>query len=198
MFVIHYYLQLARKPTNKKVVTKNSCGKADKIVLYNMAVLSQRLGFDSISVTDLLKYTSDWQIVYKTLLKIYKLGSYQYNTDIFESLIDWVVECFISAVVYSTHLVSNVVLYRVSRLCFCCGPLYQDIYLLDWLLLFLDCIYTKSLLTSDIVSLFYIRQYIYFAFFGKPSTDSREQLDNIDNLQSPLFVPIDKYTKISI
>ena len=197
LFVMRHYPQLARKTTSKKVVAKSSCGEADEIVLYDMAVLSQRLGFDSTSVTDLLKCAPDRQIAREALLKARKPGSYRYDADTFESLIDRVVECFASAVAYGAHPASNVVLRGVSGLRSRCGPPRQDMHLLDRSLLFLDRVHAKSPSTSDVVSSFYVRQCVYFAFFGRPSTDGREQLDNTDDPQSPLFVPVDGHAKTS-
>ena len=85
---MRYYLQLVRKSTSKKVVIKSSYGEVDKIVLYDMATLLQRLGFDLTSMIDLLKCAPDQQIAREALLKVYKPGSYWYDVDIFESLID--------------------------------------------------------------------------------------------------------------
>lgn len=198
LFVMRHYPQLARKTTSKKVVAKSSCGAADEIVLYDMAVLSQRLGFESTPVTDLLKCAPDRQIAREALLKARKPGSYRYDADSFESLIDRVVECFASAVAYSAQPASDIVLRGVSRLRSRCGPPRQDMHLLDRPLLFLDRVHAKSPSTSDIVSSFYVRQCVYFAFFGRPSTDGRDQLDNTgDDPQSPLFVPVDGHANTS-
>lgn len=198
LFVMRHYPQLARKATSKKVVAKSSCGEADEIVLYDMAVLSQRLGFESIPVTDLLKCAPDRQIAREALLKARKPGSYRYDADTFESLIDRVVECFASAVAYDAHPASNIVLRGISKLRSRCGPPRQDMHLLDRSLLFLDRVHAKSPSTSDVVSSFYVRQCVYFAFFGRPSTDGSDQLENRGNdPQSPLFVPVDGYANIS-
>ncbi|KAJ6102590.1 hypothetical protein N7486_005017 [Penicillium sp. IBT 16267x] len=188
LFVMRHYPQMAREATSKKVVAKSNCGKADEVVLYSMAVLSQKLGFHSKPATDLLKRPPDRQIAREALLKARKPGRYRYNLDTFELLIDRVVECFTSAVPDETLPSSDLI--RGGKLTpkYRCGPPRQDSQLSDRPLLFMDQMHLKHTSSSNLVSSFYVRQCVYFAFFGKPFEGRIP--DPADTPGSPLFVPL--------
>ena len=190
LFMMRHYTQLARKTTSKKVVAKANSSKADEVVLYDMAALSQKLGFNSVPATDLLGLSPDRHIAREALLKARKPGSYRYDSNTFECLVDRVVECFASAVAHETLLPPALILGVPPTVESRCGLPRQDLQLLDRPLLFLDRVHAKN--TSNVVSSFYVRQCVYFAFFGKPATDEIHQLhDRGDLPQSPLFVPVD-------
>lgn len=191
LFVMRFYPQLGREATSKKVVAKTNCGKADEVVLYNMAALSQKLGFNSTSATDWLNRSPDRHVAREALLKARNPGSYRYDLFAFESLIDRVVECFASAVAHEALPPSELVIGRTPTIQSRCGLPRQDPQLLDRHLLFLDRIHAREP-SLNVVSSFYVRQSVYFAFFGKPLTDTKRRPHGPENgLQSPLFVPVD-------
>ncbi|KAJ5640362.1 uncharacterized protein N7484_008224 [Penicillium longicatenatum] len=196
LFVMRHYPQMAREATSKKVVAKTNSGKADEVVLYSMAVLSQKLGFHSKPASDLLNRPPDRQIAREALLKARKPGSYRYNRDTFESLIDRVVECFTSAVADET--VPSADILRGGKLTphLRCGLPRQDSQLLDRPLLFMDPMHVKETSSSNSVSSFYVRQSVYFAFFGKPL--ELQTCDPVDTSKSPLFVPMSDASKTTV
>ncbi|CAI7613159.1 unnamed protein product [Penicillium pancosmium] len=102
LFAMRHYPQLARKTTSKRVVAKANSGKPDGAVLYNLAILSQSLGFKSATAVDLVKVSPDRQIALEALLKARKPDSYQYDINLFESLVERVVECFACAVAHES------------------------------------------------------------------------------------------------
>ncbi|KAJ5117538.1 hypothetical protein N7448_011170 [Penicillium atrosanguineum] len=192
LFMMRHYTQLARKPTSKKVVAKANSSKADEVVLYDMAALARKLGFNSVPATDLLSLSPDRHIAREALLKARKPGSYRYNLNSFESLIDRVVECFASAVAHEALPPSPLILGVPPTVESRCGLPRQDLQAVDRALLFLDRMHAKNTPSSNVVSSFYVRQCVYFAFFGKPANDEIHQIHNRgDHPQSPLFVPAD-------
>jgi hypothetical protein len=192
LFMMRHYTQLARKTTSTKVVAKANSSQADEVVLYDMAALSRKLGFDSVPATDLLNLSPDRHIAREALLKARKPGSYRYDLNTFEYLVDRVVECFASAVAHEALSPPGLILGVPPTVESRCGLPRQNLQVLDRPLLFLDRMHAKNTSNSNVVTSFYVRQCVYFAFFGKPATDEIHQLHNGGDLpQSPLFVPAD-------
>lgn len=73
---MRHYPEMAKDATSKKVVAKAIRGKADEVVLHNMATLAQKLGFGSLPVTEMLNRSPDRRIAREALLKARKPGSY--------------------------------------------------------------------------------------------------------------------------
>ena len=198
LFVMRHYPEMAKKSTSKKVVAKAS-GKADEVVLYNMAALAQKIGFSSTRVTELLDCAPDRQIAREALLKARKPGSYRYENATFDSLVDRVVECFATAVAHEASPSSELVVSRKQPLQCRCGPPREHSQLADRRLLFLDRMHSKEASEEKTVSSFYVRQCVYFAFFGKHlalGVNQHHVATSPRSIrrggpQSPLFVPID-------
>ncbi|KAJ5543739.1 hypothetical protein N7513_007247 [Penicillium frequentans] len=182
---------MAKEATSKKIIAKAIRGRADEVVLHNMAI-------DSLPVTEILSRSPDRRIAREALLKARKPGSYRYDPITFDSLIDRLVECFGTAVAHETTPSPELVLGRAPTLALRCGPplaacaadrstspfprqsaLYKSNRAADYLL-------------------FFVRQSVYFAFFDKPLTWTQRQdhgLSSPELLQtevsrSPLFVPV--------
>ena len=191
LFVMRHYPQLARETKSKKVIAKSNSGTADQAVLHNMASLSRKLGFMSGPAQNLLKMTPDRQIAREALLKARKPTNYRYDGNTFDCLIDKVVECFAQAVAHEISSPSEIVLSSAPKLKFRCGPPREETHIQDRPLMFLDRIQANSS-SSSIVSSFYVRQSVYFAFFGKPSSEeSAQDFRDSEGQESPLLVPID-------
>lgn len=199
LFAMRHYPEMAKDATSKKVVAKAIRGKADVVVLHNMATLAQKLGFGTLPVTEMLSRSPDRRIAREALLKARKPGSYRYDSATFDSLIDRVVECFGTAVAYEALRSPELVLGRTPTLSRRCGPPLQQLQLLDRPHLFLDRVHSKETAGRQTISSFFVRQCVYFAFFGKPLTWNQRQDHEVaspESLQtdvpgSPLFVPVD-------
>lgn len=189
LFAMRHYPQLARKTTSKRAVAKANSGKPDGAILYNLAILSQNLGFRSATAVDLVKVSPDRQIALEALLKARKPDSYQYDINIFESLVERVVECFACAVAHESG--PQPAEARVTSLKPRCGPPRETTHILDQSRLFLDQMHFKITSKPRIVTSFYVRQCVYFAFFGRRSISPQNQEHSRETApSSPLFVPV--------
>lgn len=196
---MRHYSEMAKDATSKKVVAKVIRGKADEVVLHNMATLAQKLGFSSLRVTELLNRSPDRGIAREALLKARKPGSYRYDSATFDSLIDRVVECFGTAVAHEALPSPELVLGRTRTLSRRCGPPLEHVQPIDRPHLFLDKVHFKEATGQQTISSFFVRQGVYFAFFDKPLTWTQNQdhdqaspeLLQTDVSRSPLFVPVD-------
>lgn len=188
LFAMRHYPQLARNTMSKKAVAKANCGKADGSILYDLAILSQNLGFKSTKAVDLVKVSPDRQIAREALLKARKPESYQYDANLFETLIDRVMQCFTCAIAHEKGL--HTVEARVTSLKARCGPPREITHLSDQCRLFLDDIHAETRSKPRNVTSFYVRQCVYFAFFGRrPIGPSNPEHSQETRPSSPLFVP---------
>ncbi|KAJ9481390.1 hypothetical protein VN97_g12090 [Penicillium thymicola] len=198
LFAMRHYPEMAKEATSKKVIAKAIRGRADEVVLHNMATLAQKLGFDSLRVTEMLNRSPDRRIACEALLKARKPGSYRYDPATFESLIDRLVECFGTAVAHEALPSPELVLGRTQTLSRRCGPPLEHVQPIDRPHLFLDKVHSKEATEQQTISSFFVRQCVYFAFFDKPLTwKQREdhglaspELLQKDISRSPLFVPV--------
>ncbi|CAG8073926.1 unnamed protein product [Penicillium olsonii] len=173
---------MAKDATSKKVVAKTIRGRADEVVLHNMATLAQKLGFDSLPVTEMLNCSPDRRIAREALLKARKP-----------------VECFGTAVAHEALPSPEFVLERTPTLSRRCGPPLEHVQPIDRPHLFLDKVHSKEATGPQTISSFFVRQCVYFAFFDKPLTWTQSQdhdqaspeLLQTDISRSPLFVPVD-------
>ncbi|RMJ21259.1 hypothetical protein PHISP_07872, partial [Aspergillus sp. HF37] len=102
LYAMRHYPNLAKEPESDDLVAKPGCEKADETALYNMAVLAQKLGFDSPQIRELTSQSPDHQIARAALLKARKPDQYRYG-DIFESLAGTIVGCFSLATPIDHH-----------------------------------------------------------------------------------------------
>jgi hypothetical protein len=199
LFAMRHYPEMAKDATSKKVVAKTIRGRADEVVLHNMATLAHKLGFDSLPVTEMLNRSPDRRIAREALLKARKPGSYRYDPATFDSLIDRLVECFGTAVAHEALPSPELVLGRTPTLSRRCGPPLEHVQPIDRPHLFLGKVHSKEATGPQTISSFFVRQCVYFAFFGKPLTWTQSQdhdqaspeLLQTDVSRSPLFVPVD-------
>ena len=198
LFAMRHYPEMAKEATSKKVIAKAIRGRADEVVLHNMATLAQKLGFDSLPITKMLSCSPDRRIAREALLKARKPGSYRYDPITFDSLIDRLVECFGTAVAHESTPSPELVLGRAPTLALRCGPPLQHVQPIDRPHLFLDKVHSKEATGQQIISSFFVRQSVYFAFFDKPLTWAQRQDHGIASPEllqtevsrSPLFVPV--------
>lgn len=193
LFAMRHYPDMPKEPTTQNIVAKSNRGKADEAILHGMAALARKLGFESPQVREIVGRCPDRQIAREALLKARKLSCYQYDSVVLESLIDRIVECFAAAVPVSgpsySDLPAHAPLLR-NR----CGPPSEQAQAHDRSLLFLDQVHSTLKPSDTNVSSFFVRQSVYFAFFGKPSTTHAHRANAPagippDGPGSPLFVP---------
>lgn len=75
-------------------MAKPSYEKAGETVLYDMAILAQKLGFNSPQINQLIEWSPNRQIARAALLKARKPDRYRYDSNIIESLITTIAGCF--------------------------------------------------------------------------------------------------------
>lgn len=166
------------------------------MALRGMAVLAQRLGFNSPQIQQLVDLSPDRQLARDVLAKARNPEFYTYNTDTFESLVTRICECFSEAVPIDLQTSHELITSRESPLKERCGlPLHRD-QKRDSQLLFLDILHNKDLPLGTKVTTLFVRRCVYFAFFGRlpgslePSPLGSPSFSNSFSA-SPLFFPHD-------
>ncbi|OJD16123.1 hypothetical protein AJ78_03703 [Emergomyces pasteurianus Ep9510] len=104
LYAMRHYSKMPREPESDDLVARPGHEKADETALHEMAVLAQKLGFDSTRITDLIELSPDRQIARAVLLKAQDPERFQYDSGIFEILIDRITECFSLAVLIERQL----------------------------------------------------------------------------------------------
>ena len=95
---MRHYPRMPKTPESDNLLAKASCKNTDEDTINGMAVLVQQLGFDSPEIKHIIKQSPDRQIAVAALLKAWKPDCYRYDSDVFESLINCIVEYFLEAV----------------------------------------------------------------------------------------------------
>lgn len=98
LYAMRHYPRMAKESESGDLLAKASCEKADEEVLYRLAALARRLGYDSPRIAKLMEQSPDRQIARAALLKARKPDRYRYHNGMVESLIDRIVGCFAEAV----------------------------------------------------------------------------------------------------
>ncbi|KAI7972761.1 hypothetical protein EIK77_000817 [Talaromyces pinophilus] len=161
------------------------CEDADERIIHNMANLATRLGFASPRIDQILQQSPDRHLARAALLKAREPSCYRYES--LEALVTRITECFDEAVPVNSQPERRHFAPRTVPLRTRCGkPRLQD-HEEEQNLLFLDQIHTE-MAADSVVSAFYVRQCVYFAFFGKTSVTPHVRGDVTP--QSPLFVPV--------
>lgn len=196
LYAMRHYENLAKEPKRANLVAKPGCEKADETALYDMAVLAQKLGFDSPQITELINQSPDRQIARAVLLKARKPDRYRYG-DIFESLVSTIAGCFPQATPIDYHATSEHIDGREVPLDARCGHPHVEAQKQDRQFLFIDPLHTNEFQTAGKISSLFLRRYVYFSFFSKPQSSSLYSSTSAANgpLEpeqplSPLFVPL--------
>lgn len=197
MYAMRWYPEMAKDEQSHTLKAKPTRAKADENAIYDMAVLARRLGFRSKQIKNILKQSPDRQIARTALLKARRPDRYHYDDDMFESLVDRITEIFSLAIPSDNQPAAELIVGRAVKLKDRCGPPAIQAQRLDRLHLFLDRLHTE-MPSQQHVSSFYVRQCVYYAFFGKPSvprphstTTGRPSSELPSDRSSPLFVPDD-------
>ncbi|KAL6229549.1 hypothetical protein BDW75DRAFT_249578 [Aspergillus navahoensis] len=152
LYAMRHYPSMPPDPKNDDdLLAKPEWGKADDRVIYEMAELARRLGFDSPEIRALAGGSPDHQIARAALLQARKPGRFRYDPQQFDALVQRVVECFATAVPEEPR--------EICELLADCS---------DGPLLFLDRLHADVEVANTITT-FFVRRCVYFAFFGKPA-----------------------------
>ncbi|GFF96384.1 hypothetical protein IFM53868_08512 [Aspergillus udagawae] len=195
LYAMRHYPQIPREQTSDDLVAKPGHEKADEIILHDMAVLAQRLGFDSPHIQNLIQRSPDQQMARDILLKARKPDRYQYPEDIFESLVTRICDCFSEAVSLDHPASPEPAMAREAKLKRYGLP-HRNAQRQDSRLLFLDELHTNNVPLDTRVTTFFVRRCFYFAFFGQlpealPPSPARTSSPSSDGslTHSPIFVP---------
>ncbi|KAL4891360.1 hypothetical protein BDV59DRAFT_68017 [Aspergillus ambiguus] len=197
----HYPLMPPDPKNDDDLLAKPARGKADDRVIYEMAELARRLGFDSPEIRALTGGSPDHQIARAALLQARKPGRFRYDPQQFDALVQRVVECFAAAAPEEPGEICELLADSSVSARARCGMPRMRTHKQDSLLLFLDRLHA-DVEVADTITTFFVRRCVYFAFFGKPARSGtagdhtgHPPTDNPPG--SPLFVgetrPSDNY-----
>lgn len=199
LYAMRHYPQIPREQGSDDLVAKPGHEKADEMILHDMAVLAQRLGFDSPHTQNLIQRSPDRQMARDILLKARKPDRYQYPEDIFESLVTRICECFTEAVPLDHPTSLEPAMAREVKLNERYGLPHRNAQRQDSRLLFLDELHADNVPLDRKVTTLFVRRCFYFAFFGQlpealPLSPARTSSPSSDGSlpHSPLFVPDDR------
>ncbi|EGE04044.1 hypothetical protein TEQG_03078 [Trichophyton equinum CBS 127.97] len=169
LYAMHHFYQVDKASKKKDRLAGRTMAKANKKVLYNIAILAQIFGFKSPKIEKLVAENPD------------RIMARQ-----FESLIDTVIQCYRAAKkaknITSCDLIEPDAIKR-------CGVPLANIHNLDILYLFLDNIHADNLPDSRLSS-FFVRRSVYFLFFDRLSLPESSASDRVD-IVSPFPTDID-------
>jgi hypothetical protein len=198
LYAMRHYPQIPREQSGDDLVAKPGHAKADEMVLHDMAVLAQRLGFDSPHIQNLIRESPDRQMARDILLKARKPDRYQYPEDIFESLVTRICDCFSKAVSLDHPTSPEPAMARELKLKRYGLP-HRNAQRQDSRLLFLDELHANNVPLDTKVTTLFVRRCFYFAFFGQlpealPLSPAQTGSPSSDGSlpQSPIFVPDDR------
>lgn len=188
----HYPLMPPDPKNDDDLLAKPERGKADDRVIYDMAELARRLGFDSPEIRALTGGSPDHQIARAALLQARKPGRFRYDPQQFDALVQRVVECFAAAVPEEAGQVCELLADSSVSARARCGMPRMRTHKQDSPLLFFDRLHA-DVEVADTITTFFVRRCVYFAFFGKParlgSVDDHTGHSPADDPPgSPLFV----------
>ncbi|KAH1519476.1 hypothetical protein CDV57_01297 [Aspergillus fumigatus] len=168
--------------------------KADESVVHDMAALAWKLGFRTPQIRAILKQSPDRQIARAALLQARKPDHYYYDSEMFESLIERITGCFALAI-RKEGPQAALITGRAIKLKERCGAPQERTQRLDRPYIFLDRLHSATVMQQSLSSL-EVRRCVYYAFFGKPSTQRTMRSTpparpSADEPRSPLFVPQD-------
>ncbi|EED23183.1 conserved hypothetical protein [Talaromyces stipitatus ATCC 10500] len=197
LYAMRHYPSMSKDPESDDLLTRPASEKADETVVYEMAVLAQKLGFMSAGIKEIIDQSPDRQIAVDCLLKARKPESYQYSAADLERSVRRIVECFAAATPRELPLHSRPVMTLAVNRRARGGLPSRQAQKNDRRSLFLDHLH-REVSATEKVSTWFVRRSVYFAFFGRcfsPPPDAPSErtasVANSASPRSPLFVPDD-------
>ncbi|KAL5335653.1 hypothetical protein BJX70DRAFT_390567 [Aspergillus crustosus] len=198
LYAMRHYPKIPKESKSDNLVAKPGCEKADEAILHGMAILAQRLGFDSPQIRNLAQQSPDRQMARDILLKARKPENYQYHDDIFESLVTRICDCFSEAIPLDRQHSPEIVMSREAVAKGRYGLPHDNAQKQDSQFLFLDELHADGQPNSGKVTTFFVRRHVYLIFFGRlpdflPLSPAQTGSSTSDSFMpaSPLFVPDD-------
>ncbi|KAI1906769.1 hypothetical protein LOZ65_006832, partial [Ophidiomyces ophidiicola] len=194
LYAMRHYRKMPKEPGSDDLLAKSSHEKADEGALYEMAAFAQSLGFSSDEIKALIKLSPDRQVARAVLLKARDPERFQYDSGIFESLVNRIVACFSYAAPIECRSSPDSSSGSETPLRARCGLPHSKAQKHDRQFLFVDQVHTEDMPAGEKVSTLFVRRCVYFAFFGKPRHQARvggsPPGGTTSTLpMSPLFVP---------
>lgn len=197
LYAMRHYPSMSKDPESNDLLTRPASEKADETVVYEMAVLAQKLGFMSAGIEEIIDQSPDRQIAVDCLLKARKPESYQYSAADLERSVRRIVECFAAATPREQPLYSRPIMTFADKRRARGGLPSQQAQKNDRRFLFIDHLH-REVSATEKVSTWFVRRSVYFAFFGRcfspPPEAPGERTASVANSaspRSPLFVPDD-------
>ncbi|KAJ5988270.1 hypothetical protein N7481_003480 [Penicillium waksmanii] len=196
LYAMRHYPRLSKKQQKKGHIAKPQRETVDDMILYDMAVLAKRLGFQSPEIEQLIQQSPDRQIARDALLKARRPDRYRYDEGEVETLISKVIDCFLRATTLDHQPPMKYTGGREVKKESRQGHPQAREQLQDRQFLFIDQIHDGFTPDLQKATSFFVRRNVYFTFFSDlriPDMD-REMGDappDPDLPTSPLFVPRD-------
>ncbi|KAJ6027955.1 hypothetical protein N7540_003531 [Penicillium herquei] len=197
LYAMRHYPNLSKLPQKKDPTAKANREAVEPMVLYDMAVLAKRLGFQSPQIEQLIQQSPDRKIAQEALLRARRPDRYRYNEGEVETLINKVTECFLRAIPLDHPVPGHSVGGRETKKEYRCGHPQIQAQLQDCPFLFIDQIHEDSYQNEQKATSTFVRRRVYCTFFSKLSMPSVN--GNITGASpdpdvpiSPLFVPSDR------
>lgn len=162
----HYPLMPLDLKSNDDLLAKSSRAKADKRVIYEMAELARRLGFQSPEIKVIINSSPDCEITRAALLQARKPNCIQYDEQQLDTLISRIVECFSAAIPDQPKIIYKLLADSTVKPQVRYGMPQMRTHKQDSPLLFVDRLYTK-VAVADTITIFFVCCYVFFSFFGK-------------------------------
>lgn len=194
LYAMRHYPKLSKQPQKTDVMAKPTREVVEPMVLYDMAVLAKRLGFQSPQIEQLIQQSPDREIAQDALVRARQPDRYRYNEEEVESLINKVTECFLRAIPLDHQLPVQSIGGRETKKESRCGRPQTEAQMQDCPFLFIDRIHGDSIKEERKATSILVRRSVYFTFFSKlpmPSVNGNTTgaSPNTDMPMSPLFVP---------
>jgi hypothetical protein len=150
LYAMRHYREIP-KEAKSKLLAKVVVERADENILSALAVLANRVGFESAEIYDLKRRSSDSDIARNMLLNTRRPDQYQYNNSTLEA-----------SVFSSPSLASDSLKTPQTR----CGFPDEDSYEQDRKSIFITHIHCDGEEEGEEITSFFVRRSVYLAFFG--------------------------------
>ncbi|KAL5344424.1 hypothetical protein ACLOAV_010684 [Pseudogymnoascus australis] len=166
LYAMRHYREIPRK-AKSKLLAKAVVERADENILSALAVLANKVGFESAEIYDLKQRSSDNDIEQNALLKARIPDQYQYKNSTLEAGVAQIVSLFDTAVpvpcvFLSPSLASDSLKTPENR----CGFPDEDSYEQDRKSIFMTHMHCKGEEEGEEITSFLVRRSVYLAFFG--------------------------------
>ena len=166
LYAMRHYREIP-KEAKSKLLAKVVVEREDENILSALAVLANKVGFESAEIYDLKRRSSDNDIARNSLLKARRPDQYQYNNSTLEASVAQIVSLFDTAIpvppVFSSpSLASDSLKTPENR----CGFQDEDSYEQDRKSIFITHIHCEGEEQGEEITSFFVRRSVYLAFFG--------------------------------